>query len=94
MTYDKITHRVTANISWTVPFNTSHIKNYAVAWKVVNNDSNNRNSGFENLITTQMYQVISLAPDKEYQVSVCNNLQFVPRYQYCSLNIGIPGFHC
>lgn len=71
MTYDKITHRVTANISWTVPFNTSHIKNYAVAWEVVNNDSNNRNSaGYENHITTQMYHVISLAPNKEYQVSV------------------------
>lgn len=75
MTYDKITHRVTANISWTVPFNTSHIKNYAVAWEVVNNDSNNRNSaGYENHITTQMYHVISLAPNKEYQVSVCKDL--------------------
>lgn len=86
MTYDKITHRVTANISWTVPFNTSHIKNYAVAWEVVNNDSNNRNSaGYENHITTQMYHVISLAPNKEYQVSVCKDLYPVPIlwvYQY------------
>lgn len=86
MTYDKITHRVTANISWTVPFNTSHIKNYAVAWEVVNNDSNNRNSaGYENHITTQMYHVISLAPNKEYQVSVCKDLYPLPIlwvYQY------------
>lgn len=95
MTYDKITHRVTANISWTVPFNTSHIKNYAVAWEVVNNDSNNRNSaGYENHITTQMYHVISLAPNKEYQVSVCKDLYPVPIlwvYQYIHSNLQILG---
>ncbi|XP_048735561.1 fibroblast growth factor receptor 4-like isoform X2 [Ostrea edulis] len=70
MTYDVTTNRVTANVSWTVPFNTSHIKSYSVAWKLVNTDSYKHDSSYKYIITNQSFCVMSLDPSKDYEVSV------------------------
>ncbi|XP_061195743.1 uncharacterized protein LOC133203964 [Saccostrea echinata] len=70
MTYDIDTDRVTANVSWTVPYNTSYIRGYSVAWKLVDTDSYKLDSSYKHTVTNQSYYVMSLDPNKEYEVQV------------------------